>query len=127
MPTKIPKSALSPAGEKLKLHLKADKVSFVQEFEFQAGRKRAFDFVVTSNPEYIKSGVKWWNSFAVEVDGGNRKVVNGVAVGRHGGAEDYRKLNAAALLGWRVLRFVPEQVKSGHAIDVIHEALEDEK
>jgi hypothetical protein len=54
----------------------------------------------------------------VEVDGGGRLVrwqtnprtgrSQPVAVGRHGSATDYEKLNYAAEHGWRILRFNPD-------------------
>lgn len=54
----------------------------------------------------------------VEVDGGGRLVrwqvnprsgkMQPVAVGRHGTATDYEKLNYAAEHGWRILRFNPD-------------------
>lgn len=44
---------------------------------------------------------------AVEIDGG-RWAPGG---GRHAGDEDREKLNVAAILGWRVLRFSPQQVE----------------
>lgn len=47
---------------------------------------------------------------AVEVDGGTFLVRNGRAVGRHARASDYEKLNAAAVSGWRVLRFTGDMV-----------------
>jgi hypothetical protein len=56
----------------------------------------------------------------VEIDGGGRLVrwqVNPrtgksqpVAVGRHGSATDYEKLNYAAEHGWRILRFNPDML-----------------
>lgn len=46
--------------------------------------------------------------------------------GRHGGTpsaiRDVEKLNIAALLGWRVLRVVPAQVKSGQAVHIVEVA-----
>lgn len=48
---------------------------------------------------------------AVEIDGGNWMVVDGKAVGRHGKNRDYEKLNIAASLGWRVMRFSPDMLK----------------
>jgi len=57
----------------------------------------------------------------VEVDGGARLVrwqtnprtgkPQPVAVGRHGQASDYEKMNVAAELGWRILRFNPEMLR----------------
>jgi very-short-patch-repair endonuclease len=58
---------------------------------------------------------------AVEVDGG---VWTG---GRHvrpvGFTEDCRKLNHAALLGWRILRFTTEMIESDEAVLLIEQAI----
>lgn len=58
---------------------------------------------------------------AIEVEGGTW------AKSRHttgrGFEKDLEKYNAAALLGWRVLRFTGDQVRDGRAIAVIVEAL----
>jgi hypothetical protein len=58
---------------------------------------------------------------AVEVHGGTW------SGGRHtrgnGFANDREKMNQAVLLGWRVLEFTGEQVKSGYAIKTIEEAM----
>jgi very-short-patch-repair endonuclease len=47
---------------------------------------------------------------AVEVDG--KVYTAGASGGRHLTAGDYEKLNAAVELGWRVLRYLSEQVKN---------------
>jgi hypothetical protein len=49
----------------------------------------------------------WAGGVAVEVDGGHMAFGGG----RHGSDEDRVKLNLAALLGWQVLRFSPQQLK----------------
>jgi very-short-patch-repair endonuclease len=58
---------------------------------------------------------------ALEVDGG---IWTG---GRHvrplGYRKDVEKLNHAVLAGWRVLRAVPEQVKSGEAVRMVESLL----
>ena len=46
--SKIPK-ALSPGEEALQLHLRAEKVLFICEYEFCPGRKWRFDFVLTGD------------------------------------------------------------------------------
>jgi len=64
-----------------------------------------------------------WPAFmlAVEMDGG------GFVGGRHGrglGIEkDCEKYSAAAVLGWRLVRCTPRQVKSGQAVEWIANAL----
>lgn len=51
---------------------------------------------------------------AVEIDGATRAVYKGprgrVVGGRHNSAKDREKLNTAAAMGWRVLRFTPEDI-----------------
>lgn len=76
----------------------------------------------------VARGRNWRLDFAwpdyrvgVEVDGGARLVrwqtnprtgrSQPVAVGRHGQASDYEKMNVAAELGWRLLRFNPEMMR----------------
>lgn len=107
--TKRP-AAKSVGEETLALHLKAKGIMFTREWRFHPTRKWRFDFIVN-------------NKLAIEVDGGNRMVRNGAAVGSHTKAQDYMKLNEAVILGWRVLRFTPAQVKSGYAIDAIRRAM----
>lgn len=79
------------------------------EFRFHPSRKWRFD---RAWPEL---------KIAVEIDGGTW------TQGRHvrpvGYAEDCDKLNAAALLGWTVLRFTGEHVRQGQAFAIVAEAL----
>jgi very-short-patch-repair endonuclease len=87
-----------------------------REFRFHPTRRWRADFCLA-------------NKVLVEVDGGNRMAIihNGraVAVGSHTKDSDYEKLNSAALLGYRVLRFSPKQVKSGDALMLIERILDD--
>lgn len=79
------------------------------EYKFHPERKWMFDFA------WVK------RKLAVEIEGGSW------AQGRHtrgsGFAADCEKYNAAALLGWRVLRFTGEQIESGYALDTTLEAM----
>jgi len=79
------------------------------EFLFAEGRKFRFDFAW---PEKM---------LAVEIEGGT------YTRGRHqrpaGFADDCRKYNHAALLGWRVLRFTGDLVRSGEGVDLVRVAL----
>jgi hypothetical protein len=62
------------------------------------------------------------HKISIEIDGGGRMAaINSrtgvpVAIGRHAQSDDYRKLNAAARLGWRVLRYTPEMLDNGEWI-----------
>ncbi|ENN6004701.1 DUF559 domain-containing protein [Acinetobacter baumannii] len=89
----------------LATHLKACKISFEQEYKFHPTRKWRADFLLT--------GTK----ILVEVEGG---IWSG---GRHtrgkGYLGDMEKYNEAAAMGYKVLRFSTEQVKSGLAIQQI--------
>lgn len=83
------------------------------ELRFHPTRKWRFDFA-------------WLDRrLAVEVDGG------AFIQGRHtrgvGYERDCEKLNAAALLGWRVLRFTTGMVEDGRALAVLQEALRSVK
>jgi len=84
---------------------------FVEEYTFakaELGRSWRFDFAWPAE------------RVAAEVDGGARLVrwqrnpfhgrPQPVAVGRHATRADYEKMNAAAFLGWRVLRFTPDML-----------------
>jgi very-short-patch-repair endonuclease len=83
------------------------------ELRFHPERKWRFDLAVPSA------------RIAIEIDGG---VWTG---GRHsrgaGQVADMEKANAAQLLGWRLFRFTPQQVKSGAWLQTIRTALQENK
>ena len=99
------------------LHLKELRREFVQtrEFRFCPPRKWRFDYAV-----YRLS--KLSQRIGIEIEGGS------FTQGRHtrgvGFINDMEKYNYAALLGWRVLRFTPQQVLKGEAIAFIRKVLE---
>lgn len=77
----------------------------VSEFKFHKFRRWRFDFA-------------WPDSLlACEIDGGLW------IAGRHNRPitmiKDNEKFNEAALLGWRILKFTPQQFKNGEAAEVI--------
>ena len=80
-----------------------------REYQFCPGRKWRFDFA------WIGPKV------AAEVEGGHW--VGGRHVRPAGFASDCRKYSQAALLHWRVLRFVAEDIESGAALAMIARAL----
>jgi len=94
-----------------------------REYEFHPTRKWRFDFA------WLRAGVDEQGcpytaangGLAVEVDGGSR--TGGRHVRGSGYEEDARKLNEAALLGWQVLRFTSEMVRSLEAASVVKRAL----
>jgi len=106
---KLPKK-LSEGEEMFSLHCSIYHLTPEREFVFAEGRKWAFDFAW---PE---------KKIAVEVDGGTK-----FGKSRHSRGDGYerdaRKLNAASLLGWRLLRFTTAMVVSGEAIDTVREAV----
>lgn len=89
----------------LATHLRACKIGFEQEYKFHPKRKWRADFLIT--------GTK----ILIEVEGG---IWSG---GRHtrgkGYIGDMEKYNSAAMMGFTVLRFDTQQVKSGLAIKQI--------
>lgn len=60
---------------------------------------------------------------AVEVEGG--MWIRGRHQRARGFAEDASKYNAAAALGWRVLRFTSDMVEDGRAIDAVRAVLSE--
>ena len=99
------KKVQSEGEVKLATALKALKIDFEQEFEFHPKRKWRADFHLAGK------------KILVEVEGG---IWSG---GRHtrskGYIGDMEKYNAATMLGYQVIRFSTDQVKSGLAIQQI--------
>ncbi|HFG6966567.1 TPA: DUF559 domain-containing protein [Acinetobacter baumannii] len=95
----------------LATHLRACKIGFEQEYKFHPKRKWRADFLIT--------GTK----ILVEVEGG---IWSG---GRHtrgkGYLGDMEKYNEAAAMGYTVLRFSTEQVKSGLAVQKIEKMVSE--
>lgn len=96
---------------KLARELKTLKIEFEQEFEFHPKRKWRADFHLVGK------------KILVEVEGG---IWSG---GRHtrgkGYIGDMEKYNAATMMGYQVIRFSTEQVKSGLAIQQIEKMVGD--
>ncbi|MFI9459844.1 DUF559 domain-containing protein [Acinetobacter sp. NPDC052428] len=90
---------------KLARELKTLKIDFEQEFKFHPDRKWRADFHLVDK------------KILVEVEGA---IWSG---GRHtrgkGYIGDMEKYNAATMMGFQVIRFSTDQVKSGHAIQQI--------
>ncbi|EXR39506.1 DUF559 domain-containing protein [Acinetobacter sp. 1294243] len=104
--TSVKKERVVSEGEAaLVQHLKSHKIGFEQEYKFHPTRKWRADFLIT--------GTK----ILIEVEGG---IWSG---GRHtrgkGYLGDMEKYNEAAMMGFTVLRFSTEQVKSGMALKQI--------
>lgn len=110
-PIKIPR-APSTLEETFVLHLMSTRLPEMpeREYKFHTERNWRFDFA--------------WPAYhvAVECEGG---VYSG---GRHvrpqGFIDDCDKYNAAALAGWKVLRFTAQQINSMEAIKLTREALQ---
>lgn len=105
---KIPR-AKSPGEEAFALHCRAENLNPEREYRFHPVRKWKFDYCFP------------WIKLAVEIEGGS-----GI-YGRHqrpgGFKADCEKYNAAALMGWRVLRYSTDMVLRGDAITDVLEAL----
>lgn len=96
---------------KLARELKALKINFEQEFRFHPKRKWKADFHLIGK------------KILIEVEGG---IWSG---GRHtrgkGYIGDMEKYNSATMMGYQVIRFSTEQVKSGSAIEQIEKMVGD--
>ena len=112
--TKRPKRGgkVESEGESLlSLQLKALKIAFEREFKFCQDRKWRADFHLVDK------------MILIEVEGG---IWSG---GRHTRAKGYlgdmEKYNSATMMGYQVIRFSTEQVKSGLAIQQIEKMVGD--
>jgi very-short-patch-repair endonuclease len=111
---------MSDAEDLLAWQLKAVGIPFVREFRFWPERRFRADFAVTNCKHATHVGTACM-PILVEVDGG------AFSGGRHtsgpGFRRDLEKHNAMTMLGYKCLRFLPEQVTSGAALQVIEQAL----
>lgn len=105
----VKQKVVSEGEATLAQHLKAHGIGFEQEFKFCDDRKWRADFYIT--------GTK----LLIEVEGGIWS--NGRHTRGKGYLGDMEKYNAATVLGYQVLRFSTEQVKSGKAIKAIMDLL----
>lgn len=111
-PNTGPRQALSVGEETLARDLKALKINFVREYRFYPKRKWQFDFAF---PDH---------KIGVEVEGGTSRGNSRHSRG-DGFEEDCRKYNAAASIGWCVLRFTTRMVTKGEAFREIEKTLEE--
>lgn len=85
------------------------KVECVKEHKFHPARKWRFDYAIPAH------------KIAIEVEGG---VWTG---GRHtspkGFLGDIEKYNAATVMGWRVLRTIPDELCTSATLDMIRQAM----
>lgn len=118
---KAPK--LTPEQRLLLEQLWGEGYAAMPEVRFHPQRKWRIDVAVAA------TGVVWpateWNiddrAIAIEIDGG------AWSRGRHvrgaGFVADLEKMNALTELGWRILRFTPQQVRNGEALAQIRRCL----
>lgn len=105
-PASVKKERVVSEGEAiLSQHLRTLKIEFEQEFKFHPTRKWRADF-------HLKG-----KKILVEVEGGIWS--NGRHTRGKGYLGDLDKYNAATMMGYQVIRFSTEQVKSGKAIEQI--------
>jgi very-short-patch-repair endonuclease len=97
----------SPGEEAFALHCRAEKLKPIREYEFFPGRRWRFDFAFVENGKKI----------AVEIEGRGRHQSFG------GFDKDCEKYNTAAIMGWFVLRYTPEMVMRGDAINDVLDIL----
>jgi len=104
----IPRAG-SKGEEAFALHCRVEGISYMREHKFHPERKWRFDFAF---PKPM---------LAIEIEGGTWTA--GAHSRGKGFQEDCEKYNAAAKLGWRVLRYSTEMVMRGEAINDVLELL----
>lgn len=94
----------------MRVYAQDEMKNYQQEYRFDEKRKWRFDCAWPTE------------RVAVEIDGG-QWVANG---GRHNRDSDREKLNNAAAMGWRVLRFSTQQVDRdpGGCVELLRRALQ---
>lgn len=104
--TRLKTQSVESIGEStLANQLRVLKISFEQEYKFHPKRKWRADFHIVGK------------KILVEVEGGIWS--NGRHTRGKGYIGDMEKYNAAVVMGYQVLRFSTEQVKSGLAVQQI--------
>ena len=98
---------------KLARELKTFKIDFEQESYFHPDRKWRADFHLIGK------------KILVEVEGGIWMPGGGRHTRAKGYLGDMEKYNAATMMGYQVIRFSTDQVKSGHAIQQIEKMVGD--
>jgi len=91
------------------LLLLSKEYEIVEEFKFHPTRQWRFDYAI---PAY---------KIAIEIEGG--VWINGRHTRGYGAVKDMEKYNQAVLLGWRLLRFTPQQFNNGDAYYLIKELI----
>ena len=101
---------VSELEETLAFQLRAESIrDFEREYRFAHPRRFRADFYIA--PDVL-----------IECDGG--VYANGRHVRGAGYEKDAEKYNLATLLGYRIFRFGPNQIKDGTALETIKRALE---
>ena len=102
--SKIPQPG-SPGEEMFALHCRLEEIPVEREWRFDLTGKWRLDFAFPRE------------NLAVEIEGRGRHQSFG------GFEKDAEKYNAAAKLGWRVLRYTPAMIMRGDAINDVLEIL----
>lgn len=112
-PPMIKAPEVNEGEEEFALQLRAHKIPFEREYVFHQSRRWRFDFALV---EHL---------IAIEIEGAIWKKGGGGHSHPSGIESDIEKYNAAAMLGWRVLRFQPDKhVRTGTGIAMVAELLE---
>ena len=111
-PASVKKERVVSEGEAiLSQHLRTLKIEFEQEFKFHPTRKWRADFHLKGKKILVEGEGGIWSN------------------GRHTRGKwylgDLEKYNAATMMGYQVIRFSTEQVKSGKAIEQIEKMVGD--
>ncbi|WP_416398101.1 hypothetical protein [Allohahella sp. A8] len=121
---------MSQLEKTMTLHLRALKVAD-HEAEYRFAAQHAGGTGKGTKKRLAEAGLRDWRldfawpelQIAAEIEGGTW------VQGRHsrgkGMAEDCRKYNAAARIGWTVFRFVCDDVTSGHAAQFMAEVVQE--
>lgn len=97
----------------------------IKEHRFHADRKWRFDFCWPDKMVAVEQegGVFAVSYYKDNKTGGVRKHIGGRHNTGKGFVEDLNKYNTATSMGWRVLRFTPQQMSKTETIELIKKTL----
>ena len=106
----------------LEEQLKGAGIPYEREYWFHPTRKWRADFIVANSELSLRMGNTVWPPILIEVEGGVWLPKGGHTTGS-GFTNNCEKYNAAAELGYRVLRYTPAMIEDGSALAQIQRVL----
>ena len=102
---------MSDGENEFALHLRVHKIENIREFRFNPERRWRADFLITGH------------KLLIEIEGGTW--IGGRHTTGPGFLKDVEKYNSMTVMGYRLLRFTPEMVSNGLAIELTQRVMSE--